>query len=509
MNQGTRWILFLIILVTDATMTRAQSFTAQNIDVVAHKYFPRAAQELKEFLLLANNGNNSVQIEQNMRWCTQAMKKRKFDTRIVYSGQVPHLYSQREFNSKLPWVLFYLQIDGQPADSANWSQLNPYEATLKRKINGRWETQEWSTLKDYDVDWRIFARSVSDSKGPAMAFLSALDILFERNIKPEFNIKVLMDFQEEMGSPALPALVAANKELFKASMVLIMDGTRHVSNLPTLNFGARGIATISLKVFGAKNELHSGQYGNYAPNPVFKLARLLAEMKDETGKVTIPGFYDGIIISEKEKLLINDMPGDDESLNTTLGIAVADKVGDTYEESLQYPSFNVRGLRAASVGGEVRTIIPSVAIAELDLRLVPETSVDKMVLLVKDFIASKGYHFVEGEPTDLERAKYADLISFEYRIGSKPFRTDLNSPAGIWLSNAMDRTFGKGNYVRQRTTGGSQPIEPFITTLGIPAISIRIPNPDNNIHAPDENLRIGNFIEGMQMCLGILTQKMN
>lgn len=500
--------VLLILPVILSSTGFSQTLSRQEIRDAALRDYPKAITTLNEFLLLPNNGLYVEQTKQNLEWCVRAMKNRKFETRILVSNDVPHLYAQRVFNPKLPWVLFYLQMDGQPADSANWSQKNPYQATLKRKVNDHWESMDLGTRNEYDPDWRIFARSVSDSKGPAIAFLSALDILMERKINPEFNIKIIMDFQEEMGSPSLPSLVKNNQDLFLARMVLIMDGTRHVSNLPTLNFGARGIATIRLKVFGAKNELHSGQYGNYAPNPVFKLARLLADMKDDSGRVTIPGYYDDVHLSNQEKALINDMPGDEKTLTTTLGIAAPDHVGNTYEESLQYPSLNVRGLKAAAVGSEVRTIIPSVAIAELDLRLVPETDGEKMVMLVKNFIAAQGYYFVMDQPTDEERASHANLISFEYEIGSKPFRADLNSPAGVWLGSAMDRTFGKGNYVKQRTTGGSQPIEPFITTLTIPAVSIRIPNPDNNIHAADENLRIGNFIEGIQMCLGILTQKM-
>ncbi len=502
-----KWMLLILVVILSTTGF-SQTLTKQEINDAAHRYYPKAITVLNEFLLLPNNGLHPEQTKQNLEWCVQAMKKRKFETQILFSEQVPHVYAQRVFNPKLPWVLFYLQIDGQPADSANWSQRNPYQAALKRKVNNHWEIIDWGTRNEYDPEWRIFARSVSDSKGPAMAFLSALDILIERGITPEFNIKIIMDFQEEMGSSTLPQLVSNNKELFEASMILIMDGTRHVSNLPTLNFGARGIATIKLNVFGAKNELHSGQYGNYAPNPVFKLAKLLAGMKDDSGRVTIPGYYDDIHLSDKEKALINDMPGDEGSLKNMLGIADPDHVGNTYEESLQYPSLNVRGIKAASVADEVRTIIPAEAIAELDLRLVPETDGEKLVMLIKDYISAQGYYFVKGKPTDDERAKYANLISFEYEIGSKPFRTDLNSPVGVWLGSAMDRTFGIGNYVKQRTTGGSQPIEPFITTLNIPAVSIRIPNPDNNIHAADENLRIGNFIEGIQMCLGILTQKM-
>lgn len=495
-------ILFLGVFCLSGA---SQSLTQAELRNLSEQQLPIAITELREFVKLENDGHFPDHIKQNLEWCIAAMKKRKFETRILESNNVPHLFAQRIYQSKLPTILFYLQIDGQPVKGSKWDQHDPYDAALKQKVDDQWKPVDWKA--PYNPDHRIFARSVSDSKGPAMAFLTALDILEMQRIKPAFNIKIIMDFQEEMGSPTLPDLVTRHIDLLQARMVLIMDGTRHISNLPTLNFGARGIATITLKVFGASADLHSGQYGNYSPNPVFKLARLIAGMKDDSGTVLIPGFYNGVNLTEKEKSLINDMPRD-QNLNSRLGISRPDKIGDTYEESLQYPSLNVRGLKAASVGDEARTVIPSEAIAELDLRLVPETDGELLVGLIYYYIAAQGYHFVKGTPTEEERKKYSHLISFDYKIGSKPFRTDLNSAEGAWLTLAMDRTFGSGNYVKQRTTGGSQPIEPFITTLGIPAISIRIPNPDNNIHAPNENLRIGNFTEGIQMCLGILTQKM-
>jgi acetylornithine deacetylase/succinyl-diaminopimelate desuccinylase-like protein len=502
--SGFKRSVAAVLLFFPSYLGSAQSLSQSEIEQTAKEQLPKAILELRQFLSLSNIGSKPEDVNQNLAWCLEAMKRRKFETTVLTVNNVPHVFAQRVYNKKLPTVLFYLQVDGQPVFLSEWDQPNPFEATLKLKVNDQWQAVDWKEIENPDS--RIFARSVSDSKGPGMAFLSALDILEAKRIKPAFNIKIIMDFQEELGSPNLPALVSQNKDLLSAKMVLIMDGTRHVSNLPTLNFGARGIATIKLTVFGASSELHSGQYGNYAPNPVFKLAKLLAGMKDDTGRVLIPGYYDGITLTEEEKELINDMPGSDADLNERLGIAKPDGVGATYEESLQYPSLNVRGLKAASVDKEVRTIIPSEAIAELDLRLVPETDGEKHVQLIKNYIEAQGYHFVNDVPTDEERAKFSNLISFEYRLGSKPFRTDLNSPEGKWLSSAMDKTFGMGKYVKQRTTGGSQPIESFITTLTIPAVSLRIPNPDNNIHAANENLRVGNFLEGIQMCLGILTQ---
>ena len=314
-----------------------------------------------------------------------------------------------------------------------------------------------------------------------------------------------MDFQEELGSPTLSKLVESNRAKFEADALLIMDGTRPPSNIPTLTFGARGIATLKLTVYGANTDLHSGQYGNYAPNPVFHLSKLLGAMKDDDGKVLIPGYYDGVVMTEQKRKLIRTSLDQEQQLNNRLGIAKAETVGTTYQESLQFPSLNVRGLKAAWTGEQVRTIIPSTAVAEMDLRLVPNTPAERQISLIKSFIESKGFYIVEKDPTQEERLQHPKLIKVESRIGSRAFQTALDSKLALWLEKVMTEVFGANNFFRMQTTGGSQPIAPFITELNLPALSVRIPNPDNNIHAPNENLRLGNFKEGIKMCLGILS----
>jgi acetylornithine deacetylase/succinyl-diaminopimelate desuccinylase-like protein len=223
--------------------------------------------------------------------------------------------------------------------------------------------------------------------------------------------------------------------------------------------------------------------------------------------VTLPGFYDGIALSEADKKDLNDIPEDMDEINSTLGIARPDAVGATYQEAMQYPSLNVRGIRAAWVGKEVRTIIPEEAIAEIDMRLVVESPGEKLMGLLKQYVEQQGFHLVEGEPTDEDRKQYPKLASLSYKLGSEPFRTDIDTELGHWLSRAMERLYGH-DFVKMRTTGGSQPIAPFIKTLNIPAVSVRIPNPDNSIHSPNENIRVGNFFEGIETMVGVLTEKL-
>lgn len=501
-------IIFVALACLIFNFTAGQKLKKKKIDDFADAYLMEGLSTLRDFLTIPNQGASSENIDQNLDWCQREFQAIGFATEVLTSNGVKHLLAQRTFKRDAPSLLFYLQIDGQPVDSTQWHQESPFIPVLKECNSGNCEIIPWNQLtENFNPDWKIFARSASDSKGPAVAFLQSLRILNEKKIAPDFNIKVIMDFQEELGSPSLPDLVRAHSDKFQAEAMLIMDGTRPPPNLPTLTFGARGIATMKLTVFGAHKNLHSGQYGNYAPNPVFHLSRLLGAMKNEQGLVLIPGFYDGVALTEDKKKRINSVPENREAILTTLGISSPEEVGGTYQEALQYPSLNVRGLRAAWVDESVRTIIPSEALAEIDMRLVPETPAERQIQLVTDFIKSKGFYVLDQEPTDEERRTHSKLIRVTSRIGSRPFRTDLNSPLGDWLGSAMERVFGTGNFVSMQATGGSQPIAPFINTLGIPAISIRIPNPDNSIHAPNENLRLGNFHEGIKMCLGILTQK--
>ncbi len=483
-----------------------QTLSAEEIRVTAANKFPQAIFQLRSFLELPNDGHFPEQVQSNLDRCDSIFTDLDFKTKIIATKGAPLLFAEKNFHKHAKTILFYLQIDGQPVDTTAWYQPNPFKPVLKEKQGDKWKIIDFNRLKtEFDPDWRIFARSASDSKGPAIAFISALQILQEKKKSPGYNIKVIMDFQEEMGSPTLPNAVEENRELLQADMILIMDGTRHLSNLPTLTYGARGIATATLTVFGARYPLHSGQYGNFAPNPVFEMAKVLGSLKDNNGKVTLPGFYDGIELTEKEKELLNRVPENLDSIKQRLGIAEPDAIGATYQEALQYPSLNIRGLKAAWVGDQVRTIIPSEAIAEIDMRLVPESEGQRLMESLKHYIQGLGFHLVDSLPSEEERKKYRKLASFTYKLGSKPFRTDMNSPTGEFLNTALKKVFNN-KIVNMRTTGGSQPIAPFINTLGVPAVSIRIPNPDNNIHSANENLRLGNFLEGIITCLAILDE---
>ena len=501
--------IYFIILLAISVQGSAQKISIEKLQSISEKHAVQSFKDFYDLLSLQNDAHFSDDIEKNVQWCEQAFTKRNFTTLRLKTETVPLLLAERKAKNATKTVLIYLQIDGQPVNPGAWNQESPWKPTLKAKDeHGNWNPIPYEKLYEgYDRDWRIFARATSDAKGPASAFIASLDALQELNASPNFNMKVIMDFEEELGSPHLPQAVKDYKKELAADMLIIFDGPRHISNQPTLSFGARGICTITLKTFGPRQPAHSGNYGNYTPNPAMRLAQLLASMKDDNGRVIIPGFYDGVKLSEEEKRILRQVPDDENEIRKFLGIAKPDSIGDNFQESIQYPTLNIRGLDALHVGDQSRTLIPAVAVAELDIRLVPSSNPERLIGLVRKHVADHGYYIVENEPTEEDRMKYSKLASFQSSISYGPFQTPFDSQCGKWLSKAMVKAFGK-EPIKIRMTGGSIPISPFVVTLGIPAVSVPTVNPDNNQHAENENIRVGNYVDAVKTFLAILTEKL-
>lgn len=483
--------------------------TCQELDNLSEKYAKASWQQFYELLSIPNDAHFPEDIEKNMVWCEEAFAAQGFQTTRLETERIPLLMAERASENAEKTVLIYLQIDGQPVDPKAWNQKDPFAPALKQlnEMN-EWEAIDWSNIhENYDPELRIFARSTSDAKGPVSMFLAALKAADDNGIKPNYNLKVIMDFEEELGSPPLPAAVEKHKEALSADMLIIFDGPRHISNRPTLTFGARGIATITLTLHGPIKPQHSGHYGNYAPNPAMRLAELLASMKDDEGRVTIPGFYDGIVLDEETKSILSQVPDDEDQIMKSIGISTTDKVGSNYQESIQYPSLNIRGMSSGWVGEEVRTIIPSTAIAEIDVRLVLESDPERLLDLIQKHIQGEGYEILNSNPTMDQRMKHAKLITWDSEISYQSFRTEFDSEVGIWLESALSKAFDTSP-IKIRNSGGSIPISPFVNTLGIPAVTVPTVNRDNNQHSPNENIRLGNYVDGVKTFLAILAEEL-
>ncbi|MDX5338860.1 MAG: M20/M25/M40 family metallo-hydrolase [Cyclobacteriaceae bacterium] len=501
--------LLLLPILGISTFIFAQTPDQQQLQRLTDSNWQHGLELLREIVSMPNDAVYPEQIEVNIQWCEDQFAKRNWTAERLETGGIPLLLAEKKQVGATKTALFYFHIDGQAVDRSRWHQPDPYTATLKSpKADGTFETLPFEKLKeDYNPDWRIFGRSTSDDKGPFAMFLTGWDALTEQGISPDYHIKIILDFEEEQGSPKLPEAVVKYKDKLAADMMLIMDGPRHTSNLPTLSYGARGISELFLTTYGPKLPQHSGHYGNYAPNPALLLSQLLSSMKDGEGRVIIPGFYDGITLSNTEKAILEAVPDDEPAIKKRLGLGRTDQVGQSYQESIQYPSLNIRGMKSAWVGPEARTIVPDIALAELDMRLVPESDPVRLFGLINDHIRNQGFHIVENDPSDEERMKYPKIVKVNTSISYQAFRTPMDSPTGAWLRSAMKRAFGE-EPVQIRISGGSIPISPFVDALGIPAVTIPTVNADNNQHSPNENIRLGNYKEGILTIMSVLTEPM-
>lgn len=496
-----------VLAVVSSGVAVGQQLDRATIAARAEAQAPRALELFRQYLSIPNDAHHPEEIRTLLLWLDHAFRERGFRTSELPTAGSPLLLAERPVSDAHDTVLFYLQADGQPVSPSHWEQEDPYTAVLKmRGPDGTWRALPWERLQgERNNEWRIFARSASDSKGPNIQFLAAIDAMDEAGVTPDFTIKVVVDMEEELGSPHLPAAVERYRDRLAADMLVILDGPPHISNRPTLKFGARGIATITLTTYGPRVPLHSGHYGNYAPNPAIRLAQILGSMKDERGRVTIPGFYDGVELDAEARAVLAGVPDDEGAIREQLGIAEIDDVGSSLQEAVQYPSLNVRGLSSGWVGAQRRTIIPATATAEVDVRLVLESDPVRLLRLVREHIERLGYYVVARPPTDEERRKHSKIVSFTSEISYLAFRTDFESRPGRWLSAALEHLYGE-DPIKIRTSGGSIPISPFVSTLAVPAVSVPTVNPDNNQHSPNENIRVGNFVEGIKVVLAVLTQ---
>ncbi len=473
-----------------------------DLNKLSKNQLPAALSELRTFLAIPNDAVNASDMQKNIEWLTDAFQKRKFETKVLSTKGIPLFFAERNFKNAERTILFYMHFDGQPVDPSEWDQPDPFKAVLKREKGEKYEEISWDNINAIvDPEWRVYSRSSSDDKGPIVMLLAALDIL-DRDLqgRSKTNIKVILDGEEEKSSPFLSDAVPKYKDLLAADIMIINDGPVHLSGKPTLIFGCRGISTIELTVYGPRTQQHSGHYGNYAPNPAFALAELLAGMKDKEGRVEIPGFYDNIKLTDEDQRVMKNVPETPEMINKTIGIAEPEKVGRYYQESLQFPSLNVRGMQSGYTGDQARTIVPEKAVAAIDIRLVPESDPGRLTNLLRQHIVKEGYYVIDRDPTEEERLLKSRIVKFKTGGLTMPFRTEINSESGRWLSEVLKKDFGNDPVII-RIMGGSVPIAPFINELKIPSIIVPMVNPDNNQHGPNENLRIGNFIYGTKVFL--------
>lgn len=494
--------LLTLSSLTPATL-HARPLTEKAVTEAARASLP----EWVEFLKLPNVQQTASQdLRRNAEWAAEAFKRHGFQAQLIGDDGPPAVFAEWPGASAArKTILFYAHLDGQAVDPKEWDQDDPFVPVLKqRDAAGAWQPIALERLQEAQPDWRLFARSAADDKAPIVMLMAAMDALRASGRKPSVNIKVLLDPEEESGSPALRDMVMRSASKLKADAIVMLDGPMHSSNKPTIVFGHRSVTTFRLTVYGPRSDLHSGHFGNFAPNPAQMLASLVASFKDGDGKVLVPGFYDGVTFPADVKSALAAVPDDEAAIRRRIGIAASTSVADTYQAALNYPSLNIIAMKSADIDTR-RTIIPATATAVFDIRTVPATPGARQIALVRAFIEQQGWHLVDGAPTGEDRRDHPKLASLVAEIGEPALATPLDSAVGLWVRKALVEAFGE-EPVRIPVMGGSVPSAPLVEGLKAPVLLLPLVNADNNQHAANENMRVGNYMDGVRSLYALLTQ---
>jgi acetylornithine deacetylase/succinyl-diaminopimelate desuccinylase-like protein len=480
----------------------------------------RIIRELTDFLSIPNLATDTPNIQRNAAQLSQMLQARGIETQLLpIPGRGPVVYGSLHSPAATHTVIFYAHYDGQPVDPAAWTDGKPFEPALRdngieaggKRIpfptpSGK-DAAVYNDVYKHDVykdDWRIYARSSSDDKSPIVALLAALDALRANHIPLRVNLKLILEGEEENGSPNLQRTLEAHKNLLNADLLITGDGPVHQSGRPLVFFGNRGMLGFDLTTYGPIRALHSGHYGNWAPNPAFQLAWLLASMKSLDGHVLIAGFYDDVVpLGETEKKALDAMPNNDAELARELQFSQPDGGGTRLVDLLQLPSLNIRGLRSAYVGEAAQNVVPEKAEAAIDVRLVKGEDADKKFAQILAHIRKQGFYVTPEVPTKEERLAHPHIVRVQKDVWNYPAsRTSMDLPVSKALVRVI-QDVTDGQTVVAPTLGGSVPMYIF-ENLNLPWIGVPIVNYDNHQHSSDENLRLGHFWRGMEIYGAIL-----
>ena len=507
--------IFPVLLLALAAMTNAhaqQMAPTGAIDAAREWRAAHGAELLQDFaalLAMPNDAADDENIRKNADHISGLFAQRGFAMQLLeLEGAPPLIYGALDVPNATRTIAIYVHYDGQPTQIEEWTH-PPFEPTLySRAISEGGERIAFPEPGDpIDDDWRLYARSAGDDKAPIPALLAALDALTAADIPLTSNIKLIFDGEEEAGSAHLDDYLAAHLEKFSdVDLWLFCDGPTHQSRRPQLVFGVRGVTGLEVTVYGPNRGLHSGHYGNWAPGPGWRLANLLASMKDEKDRVRIKDFYKSTEpLSAADRAAIAAAPAIDDDLRKTFGLAATEGKGAPLGERIALPALNLKGLKSADVGVRSRNIIPPSATASIGLRLVKGNVPDAMLDLVEAHIERQGYHITRETPDAATRAAHP-LIAKVTRSGGYPaVRSRMDDPAVAPLIGALRQAAPE--LILTPTLGGSLPLYMFSEVSDAPIVILPIANFDNNQHAADENIRIGNLFYGVDAYAAVLTME--
>ncbi len=496
----------LALLVSAAVCLQAQSPPAEAARKWRQMNERAILDEFAGLLAIPNIASNIPDMRRNAAHIRAMMEKRGVRTELLeVPDSPPAIYGELLTPGAKQTLIFYVHYDGQPVEAQHWKDAGPFEPIFRDGLledGARLVTLPASG--PVPPEWRIYSRSASDDKAPIIGLLTALDALKQARIPLRSNIKFFLDGEEEAGSPHLAALLEKYKAKLQSDAWIFCDGPVHQTRRQAITFGVRGSTGFQLTVYGPRRELHSGHYGNWAPNPALMLAHLIASMRDEDGRVRVAGFYDDVEpLSESEKRAIAAMPEVETKLKRELLLARTEGAGKRLDELIALPALNIQGIASAGVGSQSRNVVPASATASIGIRLVKGMNHRRTLDKVIEHIRRQGYHVVETEPDEATRLRYPKVCRISRRDGYNAVRAPMDSAIAQKVIEAVRAA--RGDLVLIPTAGGSLPIAPIEETLRKPVIMVPIANHDNNQHGHNENIRIQNLWDGIETMAALLT----
>ncbi len=484
----------LKFVVVAAILSSSAALCAQTAKDAAQQwrvaYEQQILREFTDLLSIPNVASDTSNIRRNADTLVTMLERRHVAAKLLLApGANPVVYGEIKTPGAKHTIVFYAHYDGQPVNPDDWETKAPF-TPVTRMVNG---------------EPRIYARSASDDKAAILAQLTALDALQAAHVPLKANLRFVWEGEEEAGSTHLGAVLEKYRDELGGDVWLICDGPVDQSGRQSVVFGARGDTHVEITVYGPNRELHSGHYGNWAPNPAMMLAQLLAGMKDANGHVLVPHFYEGVApLSALEQQAIAEAPRNEEKLRQEFGLGHTDGDGKSLLALLNEPSLNINGFASARVGAKANNVIPSTATVDIDLRLVKGLDWKTQQQRVVDYITSQGY-FVTDAPPDKTTLLAHPKVAYVKRDAASynAVRTPMDLPIAQEVIAAVESA--RGPVVKLPTMGGSVPLEVIEQILDTHTITVPIANYDNNQHSANENIRLQNLWDGIETMAALET----
>jgi acetylornithine deacetylase/succinyl-diaminopimelate desuccinylase-like protein len=429
----------------------------------------RYVDELKQYLAIPSISalpQHAADVRRAAEWTADELKKVGLqNVRLIETPGHPVVYGDWLGAPGAPTILFYGHYDVQPVDPVDQWTSPPFEATVR--------------------DGEIYARGSADDKGQVFMHIKAVEAHLKQEGKLPLNIRFFIEGEEEVGSVHLDDFVRSHKDDLAADVVVISDSPMFDRGIPSICYGLRGLTYFQIDLRGSRTDLHSGSFGGAVANPAMVLAQMLAQMKDRGGRIKIPGFYDEVReLSEAERAEWKRLPFNETKYRKELGAPklFGESGYTTLERVWARPTFEVNGLLSGFTGDGAKTVLPATAMAKVSMRLVPDQDPQKIGDLFEAYL-----HKVAPKTVELTITRMH---------GGKPWMTEFDNKYVRAAGRAIERGFGKPPVFNRE--GGSIPVvSTFQQELGLPSVLFGVGLPDENAHAPDEKLDLGNFHNGI------------